>query len=84
MIVNGTVVIFEGGNIGTASRYDEEHNIGELSFQELKRTHEIGVQYEEDGYYPVSLVFKKSESIDVVIRQLEKIKEKMEDKENGK
>lgn len=80
MIVNGTVVIFEGGNIGTASRYDEKTNIGELSFQELKEKHEIGAEYEEDEYYPVSLIFKKSESIDIVIRQLEKIKEKMEGK----
>ncbi len=80
MIIQNSIVVFEGGDIGTASRYDEKRKIGELSFQNLENDTEIGVNYEsDDNYFPVSLIFKKSESIDAVIKQLQTIKEKMED-----
>ncbi len=85
MIVQNSIVIFEGGDIGVAARYNEKMNIGELSFQELENNTEIGEKYEsDDNYFPVSLIFKKTASIDVVIKQLQVIKEKMEDQENGK
>lgn len=82
MITQNTVVLFEGGNIGTGIRYYEQEKIGELSLGELSENREIGKDYKlsdlKDGF-PVTLLFKKKSSIDVLIKQLEKIKEKMED-----
>lgn len=73
-----TIINFEGGNIGVAGSH--KGKIGLVKFEELEKPQEIGTPVENKnkyGYYPVVMAFHKPESIDVVIKILNTVKEKM-------
>ena len=65
-----TIIEFDGGDIAVGVRGD-----GAIGFQDIEKQ-EIGTDVENcSNTYPVILSFKKTESIDVVIKQLQKAKE---------
>lgn len=70
-----TIIKFEDGDIGVGFR--AENGIGEIAFQDIEKT-EIGKELKDDkNIFPVRLIFKKKESIDVIIEALNIIKNKM-------
>lgn len=78
--ISQMIIEFNGGDIGVCYRAKE--GLGELSFQSLKQKQKIGTKVKsEDTVFPVRLIFKNTESIDVVIRALKAIKETMNTKE---
>lgn len=65
-----TIIEFDGGDIAVGVRED-----GLIGFQNIEKQ-EIGTDVKSNNnIFPVVLKFKKAESIDVVIKQLEKAKE---------
>lgn len=82
-ILHSTKVIveFNGGDIATA--IGSKNGIGYVGFHNLEKPQEIGTDVKESDYiFPVQLMFHKTESIDVVIKQLKAVKKKMQKNNN--
>lgn len=76
------IVEFNGGDIAVGGRATK--GLGEIVFESLKETQEIGTvlgESDKNAVYPVKMVFKNTKSIDVVIKMLEKVKLEMLTKE---
>lgn len=72
-----TYVEFNGGDIGVG--YGVKDGVGTLAFQDIE-IQEIGTKVENSDYlFPVIFKFHKAESIDVIIKALENIKQKMKE-----
>lgn len=72
--ISKTIIEFKGGDIAVG--VGEK---GTVVFQDIENPQEIGTKVEnENNIYPVILKFEKSESIEVVIKQLEKAKQILE------
>lgn len=80
MIKSQVIIEFGKGTVGVFSGKDEEANQGILALQTIEKA-DIGTKIEnEDDYFPVVMTFEKIESIDIVIKHLEKTKKLMLEK----
>lgn len=72
MILQASTTIIEfNGDVSIGVNKD-----GMIAFQDLEKPEEPGTKIENDNdIFPVIFKFEKTESIDVLIRQLEKAKE---------
>lgn len=78
MVKNESVAIFGNGNLGICAVHNKTENISGILLKTLSKQYRTGEIYEEDDKpYPIKLIFQNTEGLDVLIRQLSRLREKM-------